>query len=137
MVWPRLKDTIELARRMAYTKIVVLFCPDLAREAKKTCRILEESGFTVISRVCGVGKAKPQMPEELMSELKGHGPELIVIAGLCTPCETEIAKHAEVPATTFIVRDKKLNHYPASAVYASGKWRDWAKEIYRDKIGLQ
>jgi len=137
MVWPRLKDTIELARRMEYTRIAVLFCPDLTREARKTCRFLEESGFDVVSRICGVGKSKPQAPEALMSELKGRNPELIVNAGLCSACEAEILQHADVPVTTYIVRDKKMNHYPASAVYASGKWRDWAKEIYRDKIGLE
>ncbi len=137
MVWPRLKDTIELARRMEYKKIAVLFCPDLVREAKKTCRILKESGFVVISRVCGINKTKPQLPEELISELNESEPELIVNAGLCTACETEIIQYTRVPVTTFIVRDKKLNNYTASGVYASDKWRDWAKEIYRDKLGLE
>ncbi len=137
MVWPRLKDVIELARRMEYTKIAVLFCPDLTREAKKTCRILTENGFTVTSRICGIAKSKPQLPEALMSELNDHAPELIVNTGLCTACEAEISQFAGIPLTTFITRDKKLNNYPASAVYASDKWRDWAKEIYRDKIGLE
>jgi len=137
MMWPRLKDTIELARRMEYQKIAVLFCPDLAREAKKTCRILTESGFTVTSRVCGIKKTKPQLPEALMSELKDVGPELIVNTGLCTACETDMLQYAEVPVTTFIARDKKLNNYTASMVYASDQWRDWAKEIYRDKMGLE
>jgi uncharacterized metal-binding protein len=137
MVWPRLKDTIELARRMEYEKIAVLFCPDLMREAKKACRILTESGFTVVSRVCGVNKTKPQLPQALMSELNDDGPELVVNAGLCTPCETEISQFARIPMTTFIVRDKRWHNNPASAVYASEKWRDWAKEIYRDKIGLE
>jgi len=107
--------------------------PEVFVEAKKTCRILEENGFTVASRVCGVKKSKAQTPAELMSELQDQGPELIVNAGLCTACETKILQYDKVPVTTFIVRDKKLNNYPASAVYASDKWRDWAKEIYRDK----
>ena len=137
MVWPRLKDTIELARRMKFNKIAVLFCPDVKREAKKTCRILTESGFTVTSRVCGIQKSKPQLPEEVMSELNEHTPEMIVNAGLCVAFEAETLRQSRVPVTTFIVRDKKLNNYPASAVYASEKWKDWAKEIYRDKLGLE
>lgn len=137
MVWPRLKDTIELARRMKFNKIAVLFCPDVGREAKKTCRILTESGFTVISRVCGIQKSKPQLPGEVMAELNGHTPEMIVNAGLCVGCEAETLRLSMVPVTTFIARDKKLNNYPASAVYASDKWKDWAKEIYRDKVGLK
>jgi len=137
MVWPRLKDAIELTRRMKYEKIGVVFCPDLMREAKKTCQILTESGFTVISRVCGVKKSNPQPPEALMNELNDQGPDLILNAGLCIACESEILQQAVVPTTTFIARDKKLNNNPASAVYASDKWRDWAKEIYRDKLGLE
>jgi len=137
MVWPRLKDIVELARRMKYEKIAVLFCPDLKREAKKTCRILTENGFSVASRVCGTGKSKPQSPEAFMSELNGYAPDLIVNAGLCSAMEAETLRLSRVPATTFIARDKKLNHYPASAVYASEKWRDWAKEVYRDKMGLE
>ena len=137
MVWPRLKDAIELARRMKYEKIGVVFCPDLLREAKKTCQILTESGFSVVSRVCGVKKSDPQPPEELMAELNQVGPDLILNAGLCIPCEAEMVNSAQVPVTTFIARDKKLNNNPASAVYASDKWRDWAKEIYRDKLGLE
>ncbi|MCP4755490.1 MAG: DUF1847 domain-containing protein [Proteobacteria bacterium] len=137
MVWPRLKDIIELARRMEFTKIAVLFCPDLGREAKKTCRLLTESGFTVVSRVCGINKSTPQLPEALMSELNESAPEMIVNAGLCSAFEAEALRLSTVPATTFIARDKKLNNNPAAAVYASDKWRDWAKEIYRDKLGLE
>jgi len=137
MVWPRLKDITELAKRMEYKRIAVLFCPDLKREAIKTCRILTERGFTVISRVCGVSKTKPQLPEALMSELNELKPDMIVNTGLCVACETEMVNVARVPVTTFIVRDQKLNNNPAAGVYASGKWRDWAKEIYRDKIGLK
>ncbi len=137
MMWPRLKDIIELARRMEFQKIAVLFCPDLKREAKKTSLILSESGFTVTSRVCGIKKSKPQLPEAVISELKESAPELIVNAGLCTAFEAETLRLSSVPVTTFIVRDKKLNNNPASAVYASEKWRDWAKEIYRDKLGLE
>ena len=137
MVWPRLKDIIELARRMEYKKVAVLFCPDLKREAIKTCRILTESGFTVTSRVCGVTKAKPQLPETVMFELNASGPEMIINAGLCVACETEMVGFSKVPVTTFIARDKKMNNNPAASVYASSKWRDWAHEIYRDKLGLE
>ena len=137
MVWPRLKDTIELARRMEFNKIAVLFCPDVWREAKKTCQLLAESGFSVTSRICGVNKTDPQTPEDIILGLSDFAPELIVNAGLCVAFESEILPLSKVPVTTFIARDKKLNNYPASAVYASDQWRDWAKEVYRDKLGLE
>ncbi len=137
MMWPRLKDTIELARRMEFKKIAVLFCPDLRKEAKKAYRIFTENNFTVVSRVCGINKSKPQLSEAVISELNEYSPELIVNAGLCIAFEAEALRLFKVPVTTFIARDKKMNNYPASAVYASDKWRDWAKEIYRDKLGLK
>ncbi len=137
MMWPRFKDIIELARCMEFKKMAVLFCPDLWREAKKACRILTESGFTVTSRVCGINKSKPQLPEAVMSELNELGPEMIINAGLCIACEADVLQFSRVPVTTFIARDKKMNNNPAAAVYASDKWRDWAKEIYRDKLGLE
>jgi len=30
-----------------------------------------------------------------------------------------------------------LKNYPALAVYTSGKWKDFAKEVYRDTLGLK
>lgn len=59
IVWPRLKDIIEFAKAMKYARLTVFFCPDLWTEAKKTCRILAENGFTVSSRVCRVCKYPP------------------------------------------------------------------------------
>jgi uncharacterized metal-binding protein len=137
IVWPRLKDIIEFSRGMKYKKMAVLFCPDLWREARKTCRILSENGFTVVSRVCGIGKSNFQAPEEYAAELNALSADIIVNAGLCVPFEARVVKLSNVPVSTFIARDRKLNNHPASAVYFSDKWRDWAKEVYRDKLGLK
>lgn len=137
MVWPRLKDSIELIRRMEFKKIAVVFCPDLGREAKKTCRILKENGFTVMSRVCGTRKTAPHLPRDLMAGINDASPDLIINAGLCIACESQMLHHATAPVTSFIARDKKWHNNPASEVYASDKWRDWAREVYRDKMGLE
>lgn len=137
MIWPRLKDIIEFAKSMDFNTVAILFCPDLWPEAKKTGRILTENGFTIISMVCGINKLKPQLPEETMLKVNQSSPDMIMNAGLCIPFEAEVLKLSDVPVTTFIARDRKLNNYPALAVYGSGKWRDWAKEVYRDKLGLQ
>jgi len=137
IVWPRLKDIIEFSKSMKYNKIAVLFCPDLWREAKKTCTILSENGFTVVSRVCGIGKSNPQPPDEFMSEVNEFSPDIVINAGLCVPFEAQVLKLSKALVTTFIARDKKLNNAPALAVYTSDKWRDWAKEVYRDKLGLK
>ncbi len=137
IVWPRLKDIIEFSKRMKYKKMALLFCPDVWREAKKTCSILSENGFTVASRVCGIGKSCPQTPDEYASEINALSPDIVVNAGLCVPFEARVVKSLKIPISTFIARDKRLNNHPASTVYFSDKWRDWAKEVYRDKLGLK
>jgi len=137
ILWPRLKDIIEFSKRMKYDKMAILFCPDLWKEAKKTRTILSENGFTVASRVCGIGKSNPQPPDEFMSEVNEFSPDIVINTGLCVPFEAQVLRLSKVPVSTFIARDKKLNNYPASAVYSSDKWRDWAKEVYRDKVGLK
>ena len=136
IVWPRLKDIMEFSRSMKYRKTVVLFCPDLWKEAKKAGRILAENGFTVASRVCGIGKSSPQEPEDYAAEINALAPDIILNAGLCLPFEARVIQSLNVPVTTFIARDKKQNNHPAAAVYLSEKWRDWAQEVYRDKLGL-
>ncbi len=137
MVWPRLKDIIEYSRGMGFEEVCLLFCPDVWREAKKTGRILEEQGFSVRSRVCGVGKSTPQSPEAFAKELDASAPDVVINAGLCVAFEAEVSKASSSPLTSFIARDKPLKNYPASAIYTSSKWRDFAKEVYRDTLGLK
>lgn len=136
IVWPRLKDIIEFSKSRKHKKTALLFCPDLWREARKTSRILSENGFTVFSRVCGIGKSTPQAAEEYAAELNALSPEIVINAGLCVPFEARIIKLSKSPVSTFISRDKEFNNHPAAIVYRSDKWRDWAKEVYRDKLGL-
>ena len=137
IAWPRLKDIIEFSKNMKYKKLAVLFCPDVWREAKKTGRIFSENGFTVASRVCGIGKSNPQAPDEYAAELNELSPDMVINSGLCVPFEAQVIKLSKAPVSTFISRDRKLNNCPASVVYFSDKWRDWAKEVYRDKLGLK
>jgi uncharacterized metal-binding protein len=137
IVWPRLKDVIEFSKNMKCEKMAVLFCPDLWKETKKACTIFSEHGFGVSSRVCGIGKSNPQTPDEFMSEINDGNPDIIINAGLCIPFEAQVLRLSKVPVSTFIARDKKLNNYPALAVYSSDEWRDWSKEVYREKLGLK
>jgi hypothetical protein len=84
-----------------------------------------------------VGKKTPQSPAEFARELNRSEPELVVNAGLCIPFEAEVSQHASVTLTGFIARDKPRANYPVSAVYTSKKWKDFAKEVYQDTLGLE
>jgi len=136
IAWPRLKDIIEFAKAMEYTRLTVFFCPDLWKEAKRACRILVENGYTVSSQVCRVSQGSPQMPGDFIGDIIRTKPDFVINAGLCLAQEAQISKIKNIPSTTFIARDGALNNYPALAIYRSNYWKDWAEDVYRKKFGL-
>lgn len=136
ILWPRLKDIIEFAKAMKYSKLTVIFCPDLWKETKRACRILVENGFTVSSRVCRVSKVSPQMPADFIGDIIRTNPDFVINSGLCFAQEVQMSKVENIPTTTFIAKDGALKNYPASAIYCSNYWKDWAEDVYRKKFGL-
>ncbi len=52
---PRIVELVDFSRRMEYTKLSLLFCLGLQKEAALAREILEVNGFTVISAICKVG----------------------------------------------------------------------------------
>lgn len=65
--WPRVKETIELCRRMGYHRIGLAFCSGLSKEAKVMCDLLQRNGFEVVSVMCKVGgrdKCAAGVPDE-------------------------------------------------------------------------
>lgn len=53
--WPRLRETVEFAKRMGYTKLGLAFCAGLHKEAAIVDRILRQNGFEVSSVICKTG----------------------------------------------------------------------------------
>ena len=53
--WPRLRETVEFAKRMGYTRLGVGFCAGLHSEARIVCDVLRAQGFEVVSVVCKTG----------------------------------------------------------------------------------
>ena len=65
--WPRLREVMEFARRMGYTKLGLAFCAGLHKEAAVVDRIFRKNGFEVVSVICKTGsipkdKAQPHRP---------------------------------------------------------------------------
>ena len=50
--WPRLREVMEFARRMGYTKLGLAFCAGLHKEAAVVDRIFRKKGFDVVSVIC-------------------------------------------------------------------------------------
>ena len=53
--WPRLREVMEFARRMGYTKLGLAFCAGLHKEAAVVDRIFRKNGFEVVSVICKTG----------------------------------------------------------------------------------
>jgi len=134
--WPRLKDTIQYARRMGYTKIGIAFCIGLLDEAKKIAKILEKAKFEVYSVCCKTGSLKKTelgIPKEYtMYSKTGFSigwiscnpvaqafllndceTDLNLIVGLCVGHDITFTDLSEAPVSTLIAKDRSSPHNPA------------------------
>lgn len=146
--WPRLKETIELCRRMGYTRIGLAFCRGLRKEAKVVDRLLCCAGFEVISVICktgGIDKGNVGISPEGKVHPDGFEPMCNPIAqamllneqktqfnialGLCVGHDSMFYKYSEALVTTLIAKDRVTGHNPAAAIYCS-------EGYFKNKIGL-
>lgn len=139
MQWPRLKDTVEFAKKMDYEKIGLPYCIGLQDEANKVAEILEKYELNPVSVVCksgSVGKSELDVPEgdRLTSRtgyligsiscdpvgqalyLNEENTDLNVIVGLCVGHDVTFTEYSEAPVTTLIAKDRPTSHNPASVL---------------------
>jgi uncharacterized metal-binding protein len=138
--WPRLKDIIEYAKGMRYTKLGIASCVGLQKEAEITAEILEKYGFKVFSVCCKTGalpKTKIGVPKEFTMKSKtGYligfvtcnpvaqalllnkaKTDMNIIVGLCVGHDITFTHLSEAPVTTFIAKDRSNPHNPAAVLY--------------------
>jgi uncharacterized metal-binding protein len=113
--WTRLREIAEFAKRMGYTKLGIAHCPETAREAGRVGSLLANGGLETmlppLSDRCS--------PIEQARWLENHGSQFNVIAGMCVGHDSLLVRHSRVPVTSLIVRDLRLRHNPAAALYTS------------------
>ncbi len=138
--WPRLKDTIEYAKGMGYSKLGIAFCVGLREEAKKIAEILEKYEFEVYGICCKTGATKKTdvgVPEEytifsktgymigwitcnpaaqalLLNKAKT---DMNIIVGLCVGHDITFTHLSKAPVTTLIAKDRSSPHNPASVLF--------------------
>ncbi len=138
--WPRLKDTIEYAKGMGFSKLGIAFCIGLQKEAEKTAEILEKYGFIVCSVCCKTGSIKKTdvgVPEEFTMISKTGYPlgfvtcnpvaqalllnkaetEMNIIVGLCVGHDITFTNLSKAPVTTLIAKDRSNPHNPAAVLF--------------------
>lgn len=136
--WPRLKETVELCRRMGYQRIGLAFCRGLRKEAKIVDSLLRGAGFEVVSVICktgGIDKAQCGIPEDgknnpgsfepmcnpiaqamLLNEQKT---QFNIALGLCVGHDSLFYKYSDALVTTLVAKDRVTGHNPAAAIYCA------------------
>ena len=153
--WNRVREIIELCRKMNYKKVGLAFCIGFHKEAKIFCRILRERGLKVESICCKNGsfdKTETGVPEE--GKLKPGGFEascnpisqawhlsktdadLYVVLGLCVGHDSLFMRYAsrysDAPVTVLAVKDRVTGNNPCAAIYgADGYFKDTFGEKIR------
>ncbi|HCA41246.1 MAG TPA: metal-binding protein [Aminobacterium sp.] len=127
----RVDETLEFARRMRFKKLGLAFCVGFSEEATLLASIIEKE-FELCSVCCKVGslpkesvgaKLKPWVgtiscnPAEQARVLNESGSELNIVLGLCVGHDAVFYRHSVAPATTLVVKDRKLGHNPVAALY--------------------
>jgi len=140
--WTRIRELIEYARILHYSKIGVAGCAGLIEESKLLSQILKEAGFRVVLVSCMAGGAprakfglkerkngshfacNPIMQTEVLNREKT---ELNVMVGLCLGHDILFIKYSEADVTPLVVKDRVTGHNPIAALYTS-------QSYYRKKL---
>ena len=111
--WTRIREVVELARRMGYRRIGLAHCRDMRREAVLAGRYPDDRGLEAIlpegARDCDpIGQA---------DALAARDSDFNVIAGMCVGHDALFVRHSRAPVTSLVVRDRRLRHNPVGALY--------------------
>lgn len=136
--WPRLRETVEMCKRMGYTKVGMAFCGGLKREAKVVADVFQKHGIRLTSVMCKVGgydKSEIGMGDEMKIRPGGFEPmcnpitqakllneqgcEFNIILGLCVGHDSLFMANSEALCTTLVVKDRALGNNPCAAIYTA------------------
>lgn len=146
--WTRLRETMELCRRLGYHRVGMAFCNGLRREAAVIDTILRDNGFEVVSVICKAGgipkeslgiarehkldpdrfdpSCNPIAQAELLNQ---QDTDFNIAVGLCVGHDSLFFKYSKAMATALIAKDRVLAHNPVGAVYC-------AEGYYKGKLKL-
>ncbi|RLI24768.1 MAG: metal-binding protein [Candidatus Hecatellales archaeon] len=135
--WPRLREILELARRLGVRRVGIAFCIGLSEEAEMVSKVFEEWGFQTVSVCCKCGavdKAEAGLGREvrfredfdpacnpiLQAELLNRAEtELNVLLGLCVGHDALFYKYSKAPVTTLAAKDRVTGHNPLAALHTA------------------
>lgn len=150
--WPRLKDTVEYAKGMGYTKLGLAFCVGMLNEVRKIAEILEKYGFEITSVCCktgGLKKTDVGVPEEytMISKtgytigwitcnpvaqallLNNAKTDMNIIVGLCVGHDITFTQLSKAPVTTLVAKDRSAPHNPTAILFSHYGKEFFSKEF--------
>lgn len=135
--WPRVREIVELCKRLNIRRVGIAFCIGLSEEAKRVSEVFESWGLEVYSIVCkcgGVDKTEIGLREEdklrpgshesicnpiLQAMILNHvETDLNVVVGLCVGHDTLFMRYSKAPVVYLIAKDRATGHNPAAPLYA-------------------
>lgn len=135
-VKPRILEIAEFARKMKYSKLGLVFCIGLRKEAKAVEKFFTAQGFDLASVVCKVGCVpKAQIgvaPDQQLDSsadetmcnpvlqamvLNEEKTDFNILLGLCVGHDSLFFQFTTSPCTVLAVKDRLLGHNPLAAVY--------------------
>lgn len=141
---PRIQEICEFARKMGYTRLGLVYCVGLHREATMVSRILRNQGFETVSVICKVGSipkeeigvkdsekifigehesmCNPILQALIVNDAKT---DFNILLGLCVGHDSLFFKHAEAPTTVLAVKDRVTGHNPLGPIYLSRGYYSW------------
>jgi uncharacterized metal-binding protein len=125
--WPRLREIAEFSQRMGYRRLGIAHCKDMGREAQLARDRLARFDLEIVSPV--EGDCDPQGQARFFQE---EGTELNVLCGLCVGHDSIFIRSSRAPVTSLVVRDTRLQHNPAAALYTSDGY--FRRALYRTHL---
>ena len=139
--WPRLREVVEFAKRMGYTRLGIGFCVGLHKEAAVVDWVLRRQGFDVVSVACKTGSIpkvevgydpdmllKPGTREVMCNPiaqaqlLNRAQTQFNICLGLCVGHDSLFYKYCDAPVTTLVAKDRVTGHCPANAIYCADSY---------------
>ncbi len=145
---PRIAETMEFAVRMNFSRLGLVFCMGLHKEAAIVHRILDKHGFEVVSVICKVGRVpkaelelgrKDQVDMQAEMEpmcnpiaqaaiVNQQKTDFNILLGLCVGHDSLFMKQAEAMCTVLAVKDRLLGHNPLAAIYTYDSYSRYLKD---------
>ena len=144
---PRILETAEFAKRMNYSKLGLVFCTGLSREAAIVESFLSAKNFQVVSVMCKAGripkteigvkdheKIRPGTDETMCNPilqalaLNKAGTEFNIVMGLCVGHDSIFLKYSEAFCTVLVAKDRPTAHNPLAAIYTMDSYYRYLKK---------